>query len=503
MDNWFGGLPAAKVPTLWRAALGRLARASETPDAFADFYRVVFARSLPQHARDEWMPALFAAVDRGEGLIIEAFRGSTKTTTLTIAWLAFRIGQHPAASHLVVAGSDASARAIGRAVAEIIAGNPGWRAAFPHVIPDRAAGWAATGWHVRDTRLPAVAFDVLALRERGKDPSLLGVGYRSSQLIGKHPGGTLVVDDLHDEHNSQDGKALEKARDVLQGTLLPAVTPQTAQLFVGTPWSRADGLAYLKATGQFPSLQTPIVRDGLPAWPERYPLEVIEKERAKVGSSQFARMYLLDLDAAAGTHLKREWLGRIPPAQLDPRAPVILGVDYASTGMGDKQNRDYFAVAVGRALPGGGGMALEGGYRGRLSQGAAQAKLIEIAAHYPTLQLVGVEAVGGGEQFYELMLRTSRLPLRAMHPGRASKAQRFEGGMAPLFEFGRAWLLDAENPFLRAFEEEWADFPHGRHDDTLDAVYWMLRAGLPHLMGAGKPASASRTDNPLLRLGRQ
>jgi hypothetical protein len=213
-------------------------------------------------------------------------------------------------------------------------------------------------------------------------------------------------------------------------------------------------------------------------------------------------MFLLDLEAASGIHLRREWLGGYPRDKIDSSWPVVMGVDYASTA--DKLvggRRDYYAVAIGRALPGGAGMVLVDGFRGHVSQGEAEAKLKDLAAAYPTTQLIGVEAVGKGEEFFHLMLRSSRLPVRAVRPGRQSKGERFERGMAPLFEFHRAWVAEVDTPFLRAFREEWTRWPHGDHDDTLDAVYWMLYVGVPHMMGNGKGGKV-RAASPFGALAR-
>ncbi|MCH7663052.1 MAG: hypothetical protein IH859_04185 [Chloroflexi bacterium] len=124
-----------------------------------------------------------------------------------------------------------------------------------------------------------------------------------------------------------------------------------------------------------------------------------------------------------------------------------------------------------------------------------------LAALYPSTQLVGVEAVGKGEEFYHLMLRTSRLPLIPYQPGGKSKGQRFERGMAPLFEYKRVWIADVDTPFLRAFRDEWLRWPYGDHDDTLDAVYWMLRASLPHLLGP-EQKSKQQAPNPFEALRR-
>jgi hypothetical protein len=74
--------------------------------------------------------------------------------------------------------------------------------------------------------------------------------------------------------------------------------------------------------------------------------------------------------------------------------------------------------------------------------------------------------------------------------------------MAPLFQFNRAWISDVETPFLRAFRDEWARWPHGEHDDTLDAVYWMLYVARSHLIGAAPREPAQKYSNPFGGLGR-
>jgi hypothetical protein len=559
-----------------------LAGSDDGPAGFEAFYRLVFGRELPSHAKAEWIPAIYEGKRKGLGTVIEAFRGSCKTTTLTIAWVAFRVGHHPEKSNLLLQVGDNIARDNAQQIADIIDYNEGWKRVFPHVAPDRKAGWSSTGYEVMRTDMDYAEWRGLCALEKGKDPTFVGLGYRSRAVIGKHPTGVLVVDDIHDENNTRSARELETVRKIVMGTILPTVTPDTWQVFVGTPWTANDVLAYLKSTGRFISIRTPImrstdvigsangVRDGdekgkgdgseregrsgsspilhgtgekghtkskgrnmtgrtsimksdsqvvasshsqvkakkepsnykttklsdyVPTWPERFPLEEIKKLRKTTGEVEFARMFLLDLAAASGVYLRRAWLGKYPHEKVDNSWPVIMGVDYASTA--DKLvdgRRDYFAVAIGRALPGGSGIVLVDGYRGHVSQGEAEATLKKLAGAYPNTQLIGVEAVGKGEEFFHLMLRISRLPVRAVRPGRESKGERFERGMAPLFEFHRAWVVDVDTAFTQAFEEEWVRWPHGEHDDTLDAVYWMLYVGVPHLIGngrKGKPLSAN------------
>lgn len=478
---------------------------ADDADGFAQFYELIYGRELPRHARSEWIEPLFRARAAGKGLVVEAFRGSSKTTTLSIAFTAFRIGQEPHKSALLVQASDEMATDTAAQIADLIARSPGWQVAFPQVAPDPKAGWGAPGYEVKRVDLDYAEWRGTCAREKGKDPSFVGLGYRSRAIIGKHPTGLLLVDDIHDENNTRSLRELDMVIKILTGTILPTVTPETWQLFVGTPWRDNDALAYLKSTGRFMAAATPIRRKRKSQWSAKFPKKEIDKLQKLTGEAEFARMYMLDLKAAEGIHLKREWLHEYPHEKISPQWPVVMGVDYASTADELRSSRrDYFAVAIGRALPGGGGIVLVDGFRGQVSQGEAEQQLKALAAVYPTTQIVGVEAVGKGEEFYHLLVRTSLLPIIPMQPGGQSKGKRFEVGMAPLFQFGRAWVADVETPFLRAFRDEWLAWPNGEHDDTLDAVHWMLFAARHHLVGNATTSRAvgERKENPFGSLGR-
>jgi hypothetical protein len=483
-----------------------IAKKDSSGKGYAHFYRLIFGRELPPHAKKDWVPLLEKGIDENIGVIIEAFRGASKTTSITLGWLAFQIGHHPEKSNLLIQASDQIARDNAQQIADIIAHNPGWRLIFPTVIPDRKIGWGHDRYEVKRTDLPYPEWRAICAKEKGKDATLVGLGYQSRAIIGKHPSGILMVDDIHDEQNTASAAQLSSVQQILTGTILPTLNPQTKQIFIGTPWVENDVLAYLKSTGLYHHTKTPIQKEvnGVitATWANRFSLAEIEIQRKLSGEVEFARMYLLDLSAASGVYLKREWLIEYPYQKIEPDWPIIMGVDYASTA--DQQNntsRDYFTIAIGRALPGGAGMVLIDGFRGRVSQGEAEEKLKYLAGQYPSLQLIGVEAVGKGEEFFHLMLRTSRLPLQPFHTGRASKGQRFERGMAPLFQHGRAFISDVETSFIRSFKSEWIHWPKSAHDDTLDAVYWMLNAGLPHLFGSTK--NKQTHHNPFTQLSRK
>lgn len=478
LDELFTGRSEEEKLALFAFARAELARTLDDAEGFGHFFWCVFGKELPDHAK-KWVHDIYAARARGKGSVKEAFRGSAKTTIVTIGFTLFRIGHEPDKANLLIQVSDDIAQTNAGQIADIIENNPGWKACFPYIQPDKQLGWSGSGYQVVDTRYPYA--DWRAANAGRKDPSLMGIGYRSA-TIGKRPDGVLVVDDINDLNNTSSPKENEQVLKALTSTIFPFRTPSTWTIFIGTPWTNNDVLSYLKATGEFECTRTPVFdAEGKSVWPERFSEEMIESQKKLSGSIEFARMYLLDLTAAAGAHLKREWLHLYPSEKVYSSWPCYFGVDYASTAdKGRRRDRDFFAVAVGRLLPGG-GIVLVDGFRDRVSQGEAEQKLKALAEIYSPA-LIGVESVGKGEEFYGLMLRTSNLPLMPCHTGRRSKGERLEKQMAPLFEYSRAWVSDAETPFIKAFKDEWLLWPNGDHDDTLDAVYWMCSIAQGHLM---------------------
>jgi len=172
---------------------------------------------------------------------------------------------------------------------------------------------------------------------------------------------------------------------------------------------------------------------------------------------------------------------------------VFMGIDYASTSqVGRSDDRDYFALAVVRAIP---GLAvLVDGIRERMPRGDAEKKVRAIASMYPTLNAIGVEMEGKGEQFYEQLASTGNLKLLPMRTLGRSKAFRFEDIMAKHFEFSKVWVSDKTTPFLRAFRDEWVNWDakqKHQHDDTLDAAYYALASAGVFMRSAEEPEEVS------------
>ena len=184
---------------LQQASLASLAQ-EDSPDGFKAFYELVYGNVLPDHLY-EFVCDIYDSKKRDRANLFFAFRGSWKTTTLTMLFTAFRIGHNPERANLVVQASDSSAKKSASAIAGIIEFNPGWKLVFPDVIPDKENAWGERGYEVKRTDISYPEWKKLNVTR--KDPTLLGLGILSAELIGKHPDGVLILDDIHDEENTE------------------------------------------------------------------------------------------------------------------------------------------------------------------------------------------------------------------------------------------------------------------------------------------------------------
>jgi predicted phage terminase large subunit-like protein len=492
---------------VYQEALISLAQTADSPDSFAAFYHLVHGKRMPKHALEEWVRPLYEAREGKKGVVIQAFRGSTKTTTLTVTFAAYRIGKEPQRANLLVQVGDDTAADNTALVADIIANSPAWKRVFPHVVPDFDRGWGAGGYEVKIGTIP---YETWRQANSGrKDPTLLGVGYKSREIIGRHPDGLLVVDDIHDENNTSSERELATVRKILTGTIFPTMTPTTWAVFVGTPWVENDALSYCAATGEFVSIKTPVLRGDAYTWAEKFGPPEVEVQKKLNGRLEFARMFLLDLTAARNRYFKYQ---PYPSSEIRYTWPMVGGVDYASSGDAYKNvegKGDYFAMAYVAKLPGGGAVVVDG-VVDHCTQAQAESYVVRAQEIYPGWLQSSVEAVGKGDDFVQVIRRNPTLRVIPQQAGRRKKEIRLEKEMSPWLENGIVRVSDADTPFLNELRRELDNYPEHTHDDALDALYYALRA-MPDVLSLPRAQEElpmphwkrEKQRNPILAFGRK
>lgn len=128
----------------------------------------------------------------------------------------------------------------------------------------------------------------------------------------------LVLDDVSDPRKLASMADIDRALEALQRRILPLLKDKSARvLLVGTPLVEGDVIAWAERNPEFVTVRLPAVRaDGRPAWPQKYPLEELERIRALIGERAFRAEYLLQavapLDSFISPDLLERAVARIP-----------------------------------------------------------------------------------------------------------------------------------------------------------------------------------------------
>jgi len=480
VDFW-KSLPASEREKAELARRAQIARENFTVEGFRHFFWCVWRRESAPYALDTWIPAFMSLA----WVILECFRGSTKSTTLTITFSAFVLGHYPWASILFVQANDTAAAKSSAAVANIVSLFSGFQACFPNVIPDEKRGWGANGYFVQDTEYIKNngygAWVEKTMQDHVKDPSFVGAGITSADIVGMHPG-WLFFDDIHDRQNSTYAKDRENIVQTVRENVVPVLTkPGAKKPFFGvscTFWDKNDAYHVLLETGLFKHIKTPILEfvekdadgvfEGKPiklTWKDGYPLEMVELYRKNNDAVTFKREYLCDetsdLDRAykVMSHKAEEldftWMAGLG---ADP-----VGVLNAGEGI------SHFAALEGLLTPYNYLVIVDGILE---KCGALEGEEYIVNAHgrYRNFQKAVIEGNGIGAIFASTVTRHPGMvvqTVKVQEIGKGSKLDRQYQFLEPLARGGMIRVSDGNTPILRAVRRYFEEFPNFDKNDPL------------------------------------
>jgi len=500
-------VPREQLEAAYLKLLITKAQMEDTPESFSCYFNVM--EGVPPHKEGKrWIRNAYKAHKEGKGLLQECHRESGKTTVFSKHFIAYRIGKEPHKTNMLLRLNDAKAKETTLAIANTIDNNPLWKMIFPNVRPDKEYGWSQNGYYVVDTDIDKDEWQIRRSRSANY-PTLVGYGYGSGAITGSRISGCAVVDDIHNIENTTSSRELDRVKRWYTEDFTYLLMRDCWEIWNFTPWQYNDLYSDLKAnTDRYIHSRTPVMKPASQGeegasywepdpripysgkwwklyWPEVWDFKRIAQKYISKPSSPdeeimfaFERQMLCDVEITKGANLKSEWLHTFPADQIHEYWPVYFGVDYASTQdkMRDK-NRDYFALAIFKAIPGG-GLVLVDGYRAHLFKSEALELIMTKWGQYgELLQKIGVESIGIGKEFYnDLALLTDvygKVPplfeVRSF-PKRSGVDSMVENWLAPRFKMSRIWVSDAPSPFITHFKNEWLMFPNHEHNDCLAAV---------------------------------
>ncbi len=198
-------------------------------------------------------------------------------------------------------------------------------------------------------------------------------------------------------------------------------------------------------------------------WPERFDVEKLEAARRRQGSYSFAALYQQRPTPRSGGIFSREWFGRVikrPP----PRLRWARGYDLA---VSTRTTADYTA-SFRCAFDVNGTLYIADGFRSRIEYPEQRRFVLgRITAERNTIH--GIESALHGKALVQDLRQERGLQGRQLRAVNADKDKVTRAlAWAPLAEERRVVLIDG--PWVREFIDEAAAFPHGEHDDQIDAV---------------------------------
>ena len=200
-------------------------------------------------------------------------------------------------------------------------------------------------------------------------------------------------------------------------------------------------------------------------WPERFPLDVLERRR-RLNPREFTALYQQQPYIEGGNLIKTEWW-QYYPSDLKPErfASLVIAAD---TAFKKNEMADY-SVAVVAGLDRTGDIYLIDVVRGRFEFPELKQRLIRLNNQWrgKGLRALYVEDKASGQSIIQELKRQSGMsviPYKVSH----DKVARVNS-IIGLIEGGRVFLPD-EAPWLDAFVDEAVSFPGGTHDDQVDAM---------------------------------
>lgn len=286
-------------------------------------------------------------------------------------------------------------------------------------------------------------------------------------LTGYAVDGLLIVDDyVKNRQEAESPTHRERAWAWFTSTALTRVHPGASVVVVATRWHSDDLAGRLVAQGWENIVLSAVDDSGRPLWPEKRPLEWLERVRAEVGEYDWWALYMGQPRQRGESLVRREWIryGEPPPRE---KLRVYQGVDLA---ISTRQGGDYTAVAtVGKDDEGRIWVLDVVKHKGPFH---TVLQLIRHQADRWQPERIAIEAVQYQAAVVHELMRTTTLPVFPVRPDR-DKVTRFLP-LAARYQQGLVWHV----PNLpREFEAELVAFPTGRHDDQVDALVYAFMAG--------------------------
>lgn len=314
----------------------------------------------------------------------------------------------------------------------------------------------------------------------------------------------VLVDDIQSDAGSDVTR--EGLSEWFRTVLSTRLEPSGIVCLIQTRWHDSDIIGQLaegESADQWTFVNLPAIAnendvlaraEGSALWPARWPLEKLAEKKLEVGSISFGAQYQGDPVPSDGRMFRPEWFEhrfdvlptrRVTPPPVARRMSESERMQYIGTRFGNRAFEHLDCITIqscdsawkdGVTNDRSAVATLVSDYKdiyvtdlwfGRVQYPELR-RVVESLYHKHRPRVLYVEEASSGYALVQELKATTGIPIVGVTPGRDSKEARAES-VSGLFEAGRiklprsaSWVEELLKEFLR--------FPHGRHDDIVDAV---------------------------------
>ena len=318
-------------------------------------------------------------------------------------------------------------------------------------------------------------FDEVALAQDSKSSSkfslnqggnyfAVGVG---GPLTGRGADLMIMDDVIKNADEARSSTYQNKIIEWYQTTFRTRLMPDGAIILIMTRWTDRDLTNWIIENDkeqEWVHISLPAIsNDNLALWPDRYPLDELERIKRELGTKNFNALYQQRPAPDEGNIIKREWIKHFETLPIQPDQ-VVISVD---TTFSNNPTSDYCVLCVLARSRKSEDIYVLDVVRKKMGYVDAYNEIKKLSAKYPNSSIL-IEQSANGHSLIETLRPTTPNVIGIIPKG--NKVSRI-ASIAPTFEAGQVHIISPKvNGQIEECIEELACFPDGKNDDFCDAL---------------------------------
>jgi hypothetical protein len=228
-------------------------------------------------------------------LILWSAVGCGKSENISIARVLWEIGRNPNIRIAIISATGSGSRRLMTSIAKYIELSDEYHDVFPDIRP-------GSTWNSDQLTVERQSYS--------KDPTVQAFGVHHGSVLGARID-LFILDDILCEENTWSPYMRIRTWDWIQSTVVGRLDADSRIIAIGNVWTKDDSLHMFAAMGWHSERFSLINDDGSALWPEKFPLDVLEKIKARdLIPAEFARQFLCIPRSNGDSICKEEWIKR-------------------------------------------------------------------------------------------------------------------------------------------------------------------------------------------------